>query len=144
MPKIVAVYECPHCNAPLTSGKRPETCPECKYNFGEAAMDFKLPVMLSEQNVRLQNKTAYLDTIIDLPIEKANFILNDALNIVQTVPIKNVRVSDIRELMQMAIAIGQIATKYQEYLEAGGKHGPSLFFKEETQDGSSRSGKGTG
>lgn len=127
---IKAIYECPHCHAPLTATKRPDKCPACGYDFGEAINEYKYPVTLHEQYERMQSRVAHHDAVIAMPVEKANHIMNDALNIIQTIPVKNVRASDIRSLIVMAIQIGQIATKYHEYLEAGGRHVPSLFFKE--------------
>jgi hypothetical protein len=57
-------------------------------------------------------------------------MMNDSLNIIETIPAKNVRASDIRYLVMMAIRIGEIASKYHEYLEVGGKHVPSLYIKD--------------
>lgn len=57
-------------------------------------------------------------------------MVNDALNIIETLPAKKVPASDIRYLVEMAMKIGQIATKYDEYIRAGGKHVPSLFINE--------------
>jgi hypothetical protein len=142
--KIKSVYECPRCTAPLTitSNERPKTCPECKYDFGEGGDTYKLPLTLTEQLDRLMSKEAYYDVILDMPIEKANSIMNDALHIIQTVPGKNVGVSGIRILVETSIKIGQIATKYREFLEAGGTHVPTLFT-EEIQDGKTGPGKGS-
>lgn len=130
MASIKQIYECPHCNAPLTASRRPEKCPACGYDFGEAISEYKYPLTLREQFERMQTKQTHHDAVIAMPIEKANFVLNDALNIIETLPAKNVRASDIRTLVMMSIKIGNIATKYHEYLEAGGRHVPSLFFKE--------------
>lgn len=138
--QVSFVYECPKCLEPLKSKERPKFCPLCKYDFGESGDHYKLPTTLSEQYDRLQNHPVYYQTILNLPMEKANSIVNDALHIIQTIAAKNVPVSDIRYVVEMSIKIGQIAKKYQKYLEAGGKHVPSLFIKE-TQDGKTGSGE---
>lgn len=130
MANIKQVFECPHCQASLIGPNRPQTCPACKYDFGEATGDFKYPLTLSEQQERISNKIMHYEAILDMPVIKANFIMNDALNIIETIAAKNVRASDIRPLVLMAIKIGQIATQYDGFIEAGGKHVPSLFFKE--------------
>lgn len=132
MAAIKTLYECPHCKETLTASRRPEKCPnpKCGYDFGEALNEYKYPVTLGEQLERMLTKQVHHDAVIAMPIEKANFMMNDALNIIQTIPAKNVKASDIRHLVMMAIQIGEIATKYHEYLEAGGRHVPSLFIKE--------------
>jgi hypothetical protein len=132
MARILNTYECPHCSEPLISSKRPDKCPnpKCGYDFGEAINEYKYPVTLREQLERMLTKAAHHDAVIGMPIVKANFMMNDALNIIETIAAKNVKTSDIRNLITMAIRIGDIATKYHEYLEAGGKHVPSLFIKE--------------
>jgi len=130
MASVKTVYECPHCEAPLTSPKRPDKCPACGYSFGEAIMEFKYPLPLSEQMERIQNAPQLYQAILDMPITKANFIMNDALNIIETISAKNVPVSDISSVVMMAIKIGKIASQYHEFLAAGGKHVPSLFITE--------------
>jgi hypothetical protein len=80
--------------------------------------------------------------VVDLPVDIANNIMNDALHIVQTIPAKKVRVSDIRTLMRMAIQIGDIARKYEEFLLAGGTHTPDLFIKVGEDDESTTNGNG--
>ena len=131
MASVKTVYECPRCEAPLIGDKRPDECPVCKFSFGEATLVYKTPMPLSEQRVRLKNDGKFYEAILDLSIEKANDILNDALNIVETLPAKNVKVSDISQVVRMAIKIGQLATKYHEFLIEGGKHVPDLFIQAE-------------
>jgi hypothetical protein len=132
MASIKTIYECPHCHETLTASRRPEKCPnpKCGYDFGEALMEYKYPVTLQEQFERMKSKHAHLDSVIAMPIEKSMFMMNDALNIIETVSAKNVPASDIRSLVTMAMRIGNIATKYNEYIEAGGRHVPALFIKE--------------
>lgn len=128
--KIQNAYECPHCHNTLLDSKRPITCPACSYDFGEEAVDFKYPVTLTEQQERLQRKLGFYDAVLEMPIIKANSIMNDALNIIETISAKNCSISDISQVIGMAMKIGKIATKYDKYLRAGGKHVPSLFFKQ--------------
>lgn len=132
MALVKQCYECPHCHEPITASRRPEKCPnpKCGYDFGEAANEYKYPVTLREQLERMNSKNAHLDAVIAMSVDKALFILNDALNILETVSAKNVPASDIRNLIAIGIRIGNIATKYNEYIEAGGRHVPALFLKE--------------
>ena len=128
--KIGAVYECAHCGEPMTSEKRPARCSTCGYSFGEPGTEYKPPMTLSEQHERINNKKEHFAAILNLPNEKALAILNDALNIIETMSAKKVKASDIRYLVQMGIKIGQIATKYDEFIQAGGMHGPELVANE--------------
>jgi hypothetical protein len=130
MGQIQAMFQCFSCEETILAPTRPKTCPGCGYDWGDAASKFKAPYMLSEQNERFKNRTAYRDAILDLPVAKMNAVLNDALNIIETLSAKNVRISDISQVVKMAIEIGKIATAYDAFIRAGGKHGPSLFFKE--------------
>lgn len=132
MASIKQIYECPHCHETLTASRRPDKCPnpKCGYDFGEAINEYKYPVTLREQFERMQSRHAHLDAVIAMPVEKALFMMNDALNIIETIPAKNVPASDIRNLVALAMRIGNIATKYNEYVEAGGRHVPALFIKE--------------
>lgn len=141
--EIKTLYECPHCSSSLLSDKRPEICPSCKYEFGTGTTArYRYPITLSEQHEALKNVLQFNSIIVDMPVEKANFIVNDALNIIKTLPAKNVRVSDIRSLVTMAIQIGEIAKKYQEYLEAGGTHVPSLFIQDKEDKGGNKTRPG--
>jgi hypothetical protein len=137
MAAIKTLYQCPRCSEGITATQRPKHCPNCKYDFGEGASNYNYPLTLSEQHMRLQKRDEYHDALIAMPITKANSVMNDALNIVQVLPAKNVPVSDIRSLVTMAIQIGEIAKKYHEYLIAGGKHVPDLYL---TQLPSTQSG----
>jgi hypothetical protein len=144
MARILQTYECPHCSAPLTAVKRPDKCPGCGYDFGEAINEYKYPVTLFEQSERLLRPHAHLDAVIAMPVEKALSVLNDALHILETLSAKNVPLLDIRELVQRGIRIGNIATKYDEYIQAGGKHVPSLFIKEGDKDVVQKTASGEG
>src|SRR5271157_5203577 len=112
MAGVKALYECPHCHETLTASRRPEKCPGCGFDFGEAINEYKYPMTLREQLERMNTSHAHYDAVLAMPVEKAQFIMNDAINIIETLPAKNVRVSDIRSLVMMAIKIGNIATKY--------------------------------
>lgn len=132
--KIKGAYQCPHCEEVINSSRRPKVCPGCNYDFGSVISDYKYPHTLREQFEKLNDKPAFYDTVINMPIEKANAIMNDALNIIETISAKNVQVSDISQVIRMSIKIGQIATKYHEYLAEGGKHAPALFMVEEKDE----------
>lgn len=137
--EIKTLYECPHCKSSLLSEKRPEVCPSCNYEFSAGTVQrYRYPHTLSEQHEAINNAMQFHTVIADMPIAKANFIVNDALNIIKTLPAKNVRVSDIRSLVTMAIQIGEIAKKYQEYLEVGGTHVPSLFIQDKEEKGGNK------
>jgi hypothetical protein len=78
--------------------------------------------------------------IAELPIDKANSIMNDALVLIETISGKNTPVSGMRDLVAMGIRIGEIATAYHKYLEAGGRHFPTFFIPEQNRDSHSQLG----
>jgi hypothetical protein len=130
MAKIKNVYTCPRCEEGITSDEKPEKCPGCGAKFPALGTSgFAEPVTISEQRQRLGDEVAHRRFVLSLKMEVANDIMNDALNIIQTIPVKKVPVADIRDLVGMAIRIGEIATKYHEFLAAGGTHTPELFIK---------------
>ena len=118
---IRTVYECPHCNAPLTSKERPEACPKCNYDFGTATIKYKAPLTLYEQREKLLDKAGHRNAVLELEADKAKSILNDALNIIELIAVKKASPSDISTMVAQAKRIGEIATKYEEFLNAGGR-----------------------
>jgi hypothetical protein len=129
MAKIKHIYTCPRCEESLTADEKPKQCPACQYHF--PLVDdggFTIPNTITEQSERILDSYAHRRFVLQLPIAVANNIMNDALNVIETIPGKKVRVSDIRNLMGMAIRIGEIAKKYEEFLLAGGTHAPELFL----------------
>lgn len=131
---ISMTYTCPRCEEGITAAKRPENCPGCGYTFAARRNYLRAPHTLTEQREGLGDDSAHLRFLLDLPIEKANSMLNDALDIVRTIPAKKVSASDIRILMGMAKSIGEIALKYEEFLAAGGVHTPGLLLSKGAQN----------
>lgn len=144
---IKLIFECPRCKESIMASSRPDTCPACKYDFGsllppKEVNGYQLPYTLTEQHLKLQNSLAYNEFVMGLPIEKANDILNDALNIIQLLGGKKSSVSDIRSLVQMGLKIGEVTEAYDTFLRAGGIHAPDLLLplqKEGTDNESKQS-----
>ncbi len=138
---LKAVFQCPRCAEGITSATRPKICPACKYEFVKQEQSgYAAPLTLTEQYNKYRNQPEYIRFVQSLGPEKTNDILNDALTIVASLPGKSADVSDIRLVVEIAKSIGEIATKYDEFLRAGGKHTHSLINpqnKKETQDGNS-------
>lgn len=128
--KIKNTYVCPKCEEGVTADEKPTHCPACRAKFpAPGYAGFEDPVTITEQQERIKDEAAHMAFVVDLPVDIANNIMNDALNIIQTIPVKKVKVSDIRTMMRMAIQIGEVARKYEEFLLAGGTHTPDLFIK---------------
>ena len=133
---IKLIYECPRCNESVIADSRPDTCPGCKFDFGGQGLVqtasppdyYQIPYTLTEQHLRLQNTQAFNSFIMELPKDKANDILNDALSVIQLLAGKKAKVSDIRFLVQMGIQIGEVAKAYDNYLRSGGLHAPELLL----------------
>lgn len=142
------VYLCPRCNEGITSEVRPKLCPGCRYEFARPNQaGYIAPLTLTEQFAKFKNTGVFAKFVAELPIEKANDILNDAHTIIASLAAKNASVSDIRILVEFAKGIGEIACRYDEFLRAGGKHAHSLLNPptiKETQDGNTTTdGDGT-
>lgn len=132
MASIKSIYQCPRCEESMTVDTgRPKNCPGCGYEFSAAVLGYKYPLTMHEQHEKLQKDAEHRQALLDMPIDKANSIMNDSLNIMQVLPGKIVTKSDIRELMGMAIKIGEIAKAYEAFLIAGGQHVPALFLGDE-------------
>lgn len=129
---IKSILICPRCDAGITASDSTTNCPECGLILGtKIGPDYQPPLTLTEQHLKFQDDQRHLEVLINLPIEKANSMLNDALNILETVTAKKVNISDIRNLMGMALRIGELAKAFDSYLQAGGKLVPSLFLEVE-------------
>lgn len=140
MPAVKMIYECPRCFEGISSQSRPKFCPNCKNEFGPVTETYTAPMTLTEQFKKLRTADAYARFIQRLSIEKSNDILNDALSVVEMLPGKMSDISDIRIVVGLAKRIGEIATKYEEFLQAGGKHPHSILnptqpIPKETQNG---------
>ena len=131
---IKSIFLCPRCEEGITSIETTTVCPNCALPLGKQILDaYTPPYTLSEQNEKYKDQERFARVVSELPIAKANSMLNDALVILETVPGKINRIEDIRYLVETGIRIGNIATGYQKFLEAGGKHFPSFFIKPETE-----------
>lgn len=131
MAKIKLVYTCPRCEEGITAVSKPEICPGCGAKFpATGSGGFMTPITITEQEARISDDIARTKFVLSLPLDTANNILNDALTIMQTLPGKKVKKSDIRIIMGIANRIGEIAKAYEQFLIAGGAHTPELFIKE--------------
>lgn len=130
MAKIKMIYTCPKCEESTTAEDKPEKCGACGCKFpAVGAGGFVEPWTIEEQSVRIPDQKAKARFLLNLPIESASNIMNDALNIIQTIPGKKVKISDIRIIMGMAIQIGEIAKAYEKFLVAGGTHTADIFLQ---------------
>ena len=129
MTNIKQIYTCPKCEESITSPNKPNHCPGCGYKFSlEGLVDFFLPTTVTEQAERIGDDKEHKQFLLEMPISSACNIMQDALNIIEIIPGKKVKVTDIRTIMGMAIKIGEVAKKYEDFLAAGGTHVPGLFI----------------
>jgi hypothetical protein len=144
MNNIKQTYVCPRCEEGITASQKPKTCAGCGYKFSTDNLDqFGEPETISEQAERINNKKLHAEFILSLPIESANNIVQDALDIIKTLPGKKVKVTDIRTIMGLAIKIGEIAKQYESFLVAGGTHTPELLMTTgDTKDESQKTANG--
>ena len=143
MANIKNTYICPRCEEGISAVEKPEVCPNCHFKLAmPGSGGFAVPTTIAEQQERIGDKKAHTEFILSLHIDTANNIMNDALNIIQTIPSKKVRTSDIRNLMGMAIQIGDIARKYEEFLKVGGAHTPELLIISGDDNEQSANGNG--
>ena len=132
--QVKLCYLCPRCDAGITSLETTFACPACGLPLGKQHQDpYTPPYTFTEQHEKFKEREKLLDVMSGLPIDKTNSIMNDALLIIETISGKNNPVTDIREMVQLGKRIGEIAVAYEKYLEAGGKHYPSLLFKGEDE-----------
>ncbi len=131
--QIQNVFLCPRCEEGITSIAKTTACPSCGLPLGKQLSDtYTPPYTLTEQHEKLAAKEDYVKFLMDLPTHKANSIMNDALSLIEVVSGKNNSTADIRNLVSMAIRIGEIAKAYDAFLSAGGKHTPSFFQTQQT------------
>ena len=134
---IQNTFHCPRCEEGITSINNTAECPACGLPLGTQNLaPYTPPYTFTEQHEKFKSTKAYVETLVSLPINKANSIMNDALSLIEIVAGKNTPTTDIRNIVKMAIKIGEIAKAYDEFLSAGGKHVPS-FFTETAQTGES-------
>lgn len=126
--QIQSVFLCPRCEEGITSIAKTTECPSCGLPLGKQLSDtYTPPYTLTEQHEKLGAKEDYVRFLTDLPTNKANSIMNDALSLIEVVSGKNNSAADIRNLVSMAIRIGEIGKAYDAFLSVGGKHTPSFF-----------------
>lgn len=125
---IKNIYTCPRCDEGITASSKPDFCPGCGFKLSGNVDSFTVPHTIAEQSERLTNKTEHVQFVLNLSMDAATNIMQDALHIIQTIGGKKVLASDIRNLMGLAIKIGDVAKKYEEFLGAGGSHTPGLFI----------------
>lgn len=143
MAKIKMIFTCPQCEESMTAFEKPEICGGCGAKFPAIGSGgYVEPITIEEQYQRLQDDSGKLKFILNLPIESCNNIMNDALNIMQTVSGKKIDVSGIRILMGLAIKIGEIAKAYETYLSTGGAHTPGLLMTTGAKNEPTKTGNG--
>lgn len=133
MANIQTLFLCPRCDEGITSIGTTTSCPSCGLPLGkQEALPYTPPFTFTEQHEKYQDTNTYVEVLRDLPIHKANSIMNDALTLIELISGKNTSTTDIRNLVGMAIKIGEIAKSYDAFLTSGGKHTPSFFLKQTT------------
>ena len=135
--QVSVCYVCPRCSAGITSLEHTVSCPGCGLPLGIQKNDpYTPPYTLTEQHEKYRQPDALLDALAQLPTEKMNNIINDALLILENIGGKKTHVSDIRLAVQMGVKIGKIAEAYEIFLENGGKHYPThqLHKQKQTQE----------
>lgn len=131
MAQVSSLYVCPRCEEGISAIKQIVSCPSCGLPLGKQTQaPYTPPYTLTEQHQKYQDTKQYVQALQDLRIEKANSIMNDALSLIEIVAGKNTPIADIRNLIEMAIRIGDIAKAYDAFLIAGGKHIPSFYIKQ--------------
>jgi hypothetical protein len=134
MAQIKWCYACPRCGAGITSLESTTRCPDCALPLGKQDLDpYTPPYTFSEQHEKYRDTEKLVTTLAELPIEKANSILNDALLSLENIAGKKTHISDISLVVKMGKRIGKIAVAYENFLGTGGKHHPSFFTKEQQQ-----------
>jgi hypothetical protein len=133
--QIKVCFQCPRCEAGITSIENTVSCPGCGLPLGKQPVSpYSPPYSFSEQHLKYTNTELLLDVLSGLPIEKANSIMNDALLIIENIAGKKTPVEGISLLVRMAIRIGEIAKTYEEFLTAGGKHFPSFLAQQQQKN----------
>jgi len=128
MAHIKNIFVCPKCDEGITAEGSIDKCPSCGHILGSMGQFYKEPLTYAEQHQKYQDTNRFRDAIIALPAQKAEYILLDALRVIETLAGKKVVPQDIRKIVETAMSIGDIAKSYDAYLRAGGKHVPSLFI----------------
>lgn len=126
---INKIHTCPNCEESIASKEKPKACPNCNFKFNDMDYDdFLEPLTIHEQGLKLKNEAGKIAFINDLPMETVESILQDTLSIIQLLPGKKTQQPDIRNVVELAIQIGEIAKAYKTFLSCGGVHGPALII----------------
>lgn len=138
---VLNIYQCPRCEEHITARQKPKQCVSCGYEFPEDTRPSYMPPMtFSEQHVKYNNEKDMYKAALGITPQKAEYIVLDALLILQTIPGKICRPEDIRNLIGAAKSIGELANAYEAFLQARGKHVPSLYIKETDNESTSTTG----
>jgi hypothetical protein len=129
---IKHIFQCPRCENDVTSFETVMQCPICGLPLGKMeAEPYTAPYTLSEQHLKFKDSLKYAKALAELPPDKALSILNDALNIVENIGGTKSPSEDIRNMVKMAMRIGRIASAYDHFIQAGGKHAPALLKQQQ-------------
>jgi hypothetical protein len=118
---------CPRCEEGINSSELNIKCPTCGFQLGPEVPRYQYPLTMCEQHQKYVDGPAHLELLMSMPHEKAMSIINDSLNIVETASAKNGSVSEIRDMLGIAMRVGEVAKAYLDYLNAGGKHVPDYI-----------------
>lgn len=129
---IKHAYVCPRCEEGITADFTDPRCPKCGLGLGTSTR-YVDPLTLDEQRMKLKDPGAHLRAVLELKVVKALSVLQDALNIIETLSVKKASIADIRPMIEMGMSIGNIATAYDAFIRAGGKHVPSVQAMHEEQ-----------
>lgn len=131
---IKNIYVCPRCEEGIVTNQAGSTvCPTCGMVVGPSQTAYyKPPLTLHEQHQKLCSDSQHLNVIIELTQDKTLGILQDALNILETVAVKKLPVAGIRPIVEIGMKIGAIASAYDAFLQAGGAHVPGVHIELDT------------
>ena len=136
--QVSGVFICPRCEEGVSSIETTTECPSCGLPLGKKELaPYTPPYTFTEQHEKFKDSESYVGALIHLPINKANSIMNDALSLIEVIAGKNTPTADIRNIVSMAISIGEIAKAYDAFLSSGGRHVPTFFIKTTTSTGDS-------
>jgi len=140
--KIEYVYSCPRCGEGITSKSLNTRCPTCQLVLGTKEVEpYEYPYTMVEQHHKYGDSRTQLDKLINIPKDKAASMLNDALLIVETFPAQKAQIDDIRFMAELAVRVGDIAQKYLDYLDAGGRHVPNIIISLDEQNKNNQENK---
>lgn len=134
--EVKHVLLCPRCQEGITSNSRVLDCPKCGYALGAqtGSQRYEPPYTLTEQKTKLNaSDIEHMEAVLGLSVDKSAAILNDAFLILETLTGKNVKIEDIRPLIEIGLRIGKVAEAFDGFIRAGGKHVPSYYVHHQEQ-----------